>query len=458
MFFAVVLVAWHASPPKWSAWRKTVLLAANLFFYCWWSPRFAAMLLATAAANHAFAKALWSRGVCARAAAAAGTAPADGKTGASGKGLLVAAVAANLALLAFFKYSGFLFASVVSPAVAALCRTPEAAEAWADFQMDRAFPFLSSVVLPIGISFTSFSAISYVVDSARGTFRPARTFLDFFNYLAFFPKLCAGPIVRAKDLLPAIEEAGREKGAPERGPFARAALLLALGLLKKTVFADVLSQRVVDPFFGDPSGYGAADAAMAVAGYAVQLYCDFSAYTDMATALALLLGFGFPVNFDAPYFSRSLQEFWRRWHVSLSSWLRDYLYIPLGGSRRGAGRTYLNLFLTMLLGGIWHGAGWMFLLWGALHGAGLAAERFVLRRLGRKTGPGIVPVFVFAALAWIPFRIGTGGESLETAVEIFRAFGRISAGPQLVSGAAAAALALGFASQAADASRLDGAA
>lgn len=440
-FFAAVLLLWWSAPAHWTLARKVILLAANIFFYCVWSWKFALMLLATAVVNHTLA----------RMAAASHSAKSDGA-----RRWAALAVVLNLVLLGVFKYAGFLFSAVVSPVGKWLCRSPDATMAWMEFQMEHAFPLLSSIVLPIGISFTTFSAIAYVVDAARGTFRPARTLLDFANYLAFFPKLCAGPIVRPADLLPALEDPGA--AALPKPAFARATLLLVIGLLKKTVFANVLALRLVDPFYADPSTYGFADAAFAAIGYSVQLYCDFSAYTDMAIGLALMLGFQFPHNFDAPYFSRSLQEFWRRWHITLSSWLRDYLYIPLGGSRNGTGRTYRNLFLTMLLGGLWHGAGWMFLLWGAIHGAGLAIERAIGKARGaaksRPFRPGIIPTFLVVAIAWIPFRLGTGHVDTEGMAEVVRAFGRLSAIPTLATGTVLAALALGFLSQFADGDRL----
>ncbi len=460
LFFAATLLLWWGVPRRLPVARKLVLLAANIVFYAVWSWRFALLLLASAAVNHALAL-----------AAARGRERQDALDGSdrslvaghwSARTATTVAVLTNLLLLAFFKYAGFLFTSLVSPVASWFCRSPESMEAWFALQEDHIFPFLSSIVLPIGISFTTFSAIAYVVDAARGTFRPANSFLDFANYLAFFPKLCAGPIARPADLIPQLEsgtaqdlDLRHEKGggAPSRAAAARATLLLCVGLLKKTVFANLVSQRLVDPFFADPSSYGWAGAALGIAGYAVQLYCDFSAYTDMAIALALLLGFSLPDNFDAPYLSRSLQEFWRRWHISLSTWLRDYLYIPLGGSRRGTWRTYGNLLLTMLLGGLWHGAGWMFLLWGALHGLGQAVERAVGRLLpSGKFRPGLLPTFLFVALAWVPFRLGTGGEDIGALSDIAAALGRAGFGA-CPDTAACVALALGFLSQFADAAR-----
>ena len=467
LFFAVVLLLWRGMPARWTLPRKLVLFAANLFFYCVWSWKFALLLLATAAVNHALARAAARVIPVEQHSPYSSVEVIDERQKSASRRWATLAVLLNLLLLGVFKYAGFFFQACVSPVGAWFCRSPEAATAWMDFQMDHAFPLLSSIVLPIGISFTTFSAIAYVVDAARGTFRPAKSLLDFANYLMFFPKLCAGPIVRPADLLPALENPGAEEGdglpaqpSAASADFSRAMLLLFVGLLKKTVFANLLAQRLVDPFYGDPSSFGLADAALAAFGYAVQLYCDFSAYTDMAIALALLLGFHFPHNFNAPYLARSLQDFWRRWHITLSTWLRDYLYIPLGGSRCSTARSYVNLLVTWLLGGLWHGAGWMFLLWGALHGLGLAVERAVGRALGatkaRPFLPGIVPTALFATLAWIPFRLGTGGAGVEEAAEVLQAFGRVSAPVALATPSVLAALVLGFLAQFCDANRLDG--
>ena len=443
LFYAAVLLLWWTLPARWSLARKLLLLAASTFFYAWWSWRFALLLLASAGLNHA----------CALAVARRGDARARAR-------FVRLAVVANLALLAFFKYASFLVVDALHPLLLELFRAigPGTLQAFLDFQQDRTFPFVQEIVLPIGISFYTFQAIAYVVDVGRGACRPARSVLDFANYLAFFPKLCAGPIARPSETLPQMEDLPGREARIDTG---RAVWLIVFGLFKKTVLANFLAERVVDPFFSHAGVLGAADALFGAWGYAVQLYLDFSAYTDMAVGLGLLLGFTLPVNFDAPYFSRTLQEFWRRWHVSLSSWLRDYLYIPLGGSRRGAARTYLNLFLTMLLGGLWHGAGWMFLLWGGLHGAYLAAERFVLRLLPRDRRPApaalalVQRVWIFHVVAffWIFFRAGTGGLGLAGAGEVFGAFARFSASSLLFSATALAVLAAGFLCQVADAHR-----
>ena len=439
LFYAAVLLLWWTVPARWRLARKLLLLAASLFFYAWWSCRLALLLVAVALVNHAFARAI------------------DRAAEARRRRLVRLAVVADIALLALFKYAGFLVVNALHPLFQELCRAlgPETLQAFVAFQTDHTFPLVAQIVLPIGISFYTFQAIAYVVDVARGTGRPARSALDFVNCLAFFPKLCAGPIARPGELLPQMEEPPAAEARIDSG---RALWLVLAGLFKKTVLANYLAERLVNPFFDHADALGAADALLAGWGYAVQLYLDFSAYTDMAVGLALLLGFTLPVNFDAPYFSRTLQEFWRRWHISLSSWLRDYLYIPLGGSRRGAARTYLNLFLTMLLGGLWHGAGWMFLLWGALHGAYLAAERLVLRRLPDAASAPVrflqrVWIFHVVAFFWLFFRAGTGGLGLAGAGEVLSAFARTGAPSTLFTGTAALVLAAGFLCQLADAFR-----
>jgi alginate O-acetyltransferase complex protein AlgI len=333
---------------------------------------------------------------------------------------MVGIVALNLGLLGFFKYAGFLFADLLFPLLRPLCVAigPEAVWGLVRAQ-EELYPWLSKIVLPVGISFFTFQALSYVVDVYRRQTPPAKSWVDFANYLAFFPQLVAGPIVRAANLVPQME---RMPGRGEPIEAGRALFLILVGLFKKTVVANWLASRLADPVFGWPEIFSGPDILMAVYGYAVQIYCDFSAYSDIAIGTALLLGFRFPANFNAPYAATTLQDFWRRWHISLSSWLRDYLYIPLGGSRGGEGRTYANLFITFLLGGLWHGAAWTFLLWGAFHGVYLAVERAVRGWLGLD-GPTRAPahwavawlgriwIFHVVCFSWILFR----GGNLETA-------------------------------------------
>jgi len=435
VFFAIVF-AGHWLLPERSLARKVFLLASSLVFYGWWSWKFALMLLASALLNHAAA--------CAIARSASPRAR---------RGWLAAGATGNLAVLAVFKYAGFFFSQCFLPLAFPVCRAAGATETLLSLT-ETVFPVLETIVLPVGISFYTFQALSYVIDVHRGACAPAPSALDFANYLAFFPQLVAGPIVRASVLLPQMAVLPARDTKLDTG---RAGCLVLAGLLKKTVLANFLAMRLADPFFNDPAAYGSLDAVFGVLAYALQIYCDFSAYSDIATGCALLLGFHFPDNFHAPYFARSLQDFWRRWHISLSSWLRDYLYIPLGGNRKGKLRTYANLMATMLLGGLWHGANWAFVLWGAIHGAGLALERLLLPRPAKgeaAAAPGALARFVLApaqylltmlvvCLAWIFFRSGSL-EGLATVREVFRAlFSGASGAFPLVEGAGQTALVLG---------------
>ena len=438
LFFGIVLIL-HWTLPERGLLRKFALLAANVFFYAWWSWPFAIFTLASAAFNFDMAVFI-----------ASATDPRRRRT------LLIAAVAANLALLAFFKYTGFFFMQGVHPVAVVFCRHFGSVEAFMDFEMDKVLPFIEKIVLPIGISFYTFQAIAYVSDVAAGKIRPASTLIDFANYFLFFPKLCAGPIVRPGDLIPQMETLPSRKTEIDTG---RAATLILGGLFKKVVVANWLSQHLADKVFTDPNAYGAVDALLGVYGYTIQIYCDFSAYSDIAIGIALLLGFSFPVNFNAPYISTSLQEFWRRWHITLSSWLRDYLYIPLGGSRCAKWKINRNLILTMLLGGLWHGAGWSYILWGAIHGVGQVIER----PFNRKRPPDAPPrpraiallrgliTFHVVAFAWIFFRAGAiDAEGLTTVSGILSALGRWRAPAQLLTPLTVILLLLGFALQALD--------
>lgn len=392
LFFAIVFILhWSLTPlPR---IRKLMLLGASLFFYGYWSWKFALMLLASALLNHAAAVFMHRSGDKRR------------------RNILVLAVAANLAVLGIFKYTGFLFTRCLVPLAVPLCARLGTTAQLIELQ-EHVLPFISRIILPVGISFYTFQALSYVIDVYRRKTEPATTVLDFANYLSFFPQLVAGPIVRAVDLLPQMESL---PGWRTRIDSGRAFCLILGGLFKKMVIANWLAQKVADPVFAMPEVWSAPDIMLGVYGYALQIYCDFSAYSDIAIGCALLLGFQFPINFNAPYFASTLQDFWRRWHISLSSWLRDYLYIPLGGSRCGTLRTYMNLMVTFLLGGIWHGAGWNFIFWGLIHGLYLAAERGFLQFSGRakkaeenhaslRQWIGRIWVFHIVCFSWIFFR------------------------------------------------------
>ncbi|MGZ5322807.1 MAG: MBOAT family O-acyltransferase [Solirubrobacterales bacterium] len=295
------------------------------------------------------------------------------------------AVGLNLATLAVFKYYSFFVQDISDVLDTMHLGTP--------------FPLLT-VALPIGISFYTFQAITYVVDVKRRQVEPAST-IDAAIYLSFFPHLVAGPIVRASEFLPQL----KKPRDPHRVAVGAGLVLVALGLVKKVMIADYLARTIVDPAFGVPQAYAGPDLLVAAYAYAAQIYCDFSGYTDMAIGLALLMGFIFPQNFNSPYRATGFRDFWRRWHMTLSRFLRDYLYIPLGGNRKGRIRTYVNLMVTMTLGGLWHGASFNFVLWGAFHGTGLAAEHRLNGRLGWLPGWfRWLVVFNLVVFGWILFR------------------------------------------------------
>lgn len=382
VFFACVLpIAWLVS--RWRPVWKLVILVASYVFYAAADPRFCFLLAGSTLVNQ------WAAVTISRW---------RGKPRA--KRVLVFAMAINLGLLATFKYLDF-FITDVSDLL--------------DHLGVHTNPHLLHLALPVGISFFTFQGMSYVIDVWREDLRPAGWF-DFAVYQAFFPHLIAGPIVRAHDLLPQLAV----RRNPRAVPVTRAVGLILGGLAKKIVVADVISTRLVDPVFGAPGAHSGPEVLLAVYGYAVQIYCDFSGYTDMAIGLALLLGIRFPANFDRPYTASSLQDFWRRWHITLSTWLRDYLYIPLGGNRGGRLVSARNVMITMILGGLWHGAAWTFMAWGALHGIGLVVERQIRSRFTwrlTRTGAAIgrVVTFHFVCIAWVLFRAPT----MSVAREVF---------------------------------------
>ena len=308
------------------------------------------------------------------------------------KQLVALSAIINLGMLAYFKYTNF-FIEIANGLVGA---------GFLDFK---------NIFLPVGISFFVFQSMSYTIDIYRGQIKPLNRWVDYLFYLSFFPQLVAGPIVRAKDFIPQI----RRPLVVTREMFGRGIAFIIIGLIKKAIISDHISLNFVDRIFDEPALYSGFECLMGIYGYALQIYCDFSGYSDMAIGIALLLGFQFPKNFDAPYKSATITEFWRRWHISLSSWLRDYLYISLGGNRRGTLRTYLNLIITMVLGGLWHGAAIRFVLWGALHGMALALHKMWLsivpwaKANGRDMNPlsrvlGIILTFHIVCLGWLLFR------------------------------------------------------
>ncbi len=357
IFFIVVYpIYWFLREQK-IGWRL-FLLGASYLFYGAWDWRFVFLIILSTLVNQEFALRL-SR--------------ADGRYK---RPLLTGALIFNLGILGVFKYYGFFIESLNG-----LLRR---------LGVEAQLPFLT-IIVPVGVSFFTFQAITYVVDIYRGQLARS-SLLDFALYLAFFPHLVAGPIVRAAEFLPQLltPQVVTSRQA------SRAAFLIVGGLFKKVVIASNLASAIVDPVFALPGQHSAPEIILAVYAYAIQIYADFSGYTDMAIGIALLLGFTFPQNFDRPYSAASLQEFWRRWHMTLSRWLRDYLYIGLGGNRRGRLTTYRNLILTMALGGLWHGAALTFIAWGLFHGLGLAIERW----WGERRAASRTPDFTFVGQIW----------------------------------------------------------
>jgi D-alanyl-lipoteichoic acid acyltransferase DltB (MBOAT superfamily) len=384
VFFLVAFLAnWLLRPTR-RLWLL-VMTALSLVFYGWADARFVLLLVGSIVVNWAFGQAI-------------------GRANRP-QHLVRAAVVVNLVFLGFFKYYGFFVDSFT--------------RAFDVLGFDIRPPILQ-IALPIGISFFTFHAISYVIDIGRRDIRPM-PLPDFALYLSFFPHLVAGPIVRASEFAPQIQ--GRAD--PRNIEAAEAFRLIAAGLFKKVVVSSYLATTIVDPVFGAPEAHGRWELLVGVYAYAIQIYADFSGYTDIAIGCALLLGIRFPQNFNGPYRALSLQDFWRRWHMTLSRWLRDYLYIPLGGSRDGPRRTHRNLFITMVLGGLWHGAAWTFVVWGAIHGGYLIGERIVRERWAATHDRAVLPsglrrplqwllTFNFVCLAWIFFR----SDSLATAFEV----------------------------------------
>ncbi len=357
------------------------LIGASYFFYGWWDWRFCGLLLTSTLVDYAMAREL-------------------GKPGSSQRKrrlCLAASVVTNLGILGFFKYFNFFVGSM------------EALLAQLGYEGSTT---TLSILLPVGISFYTFQSMGYTIDVFRGRLRPVRRFDIFALYVCYFPQLVAGPIERGERLLPQI--ARDRRIAP--GFIASGLWLMLLGFFKKVVLADNFG-AMADPAFAHPDAFTAGGLLRSLYFFAFQIYFDFSGYTDIARGCSRLLGIELCVNFRQPYFSRNVAEFWRRWHVSLSTWLRDYLYVPLGGNRHGPHKTYCNLMIVMLLGGLWHGASWNFVAWGGLHGSYLVAHRLWRSRSPRAETPSsglaaavsdlfsMVAVFHLVAVTWLFFRV-----------------------------------------------------
>jgi len=371
IFLPIVLVLYYALKLR---GQNLMLLAASFFFYGSWDYRFLGLLIASALVDFFAAGAIYRTQVPFRR-----------------KLYLLASLSANLGILGFFKYFNFFVDS--------------AARLIGTVGLQANLPVLY-VILPVGISFYTFQAMSYTIDVYRGQLKPTGSILNYLLYVCYFPQLVAGPIERATHLLPAIE---RKRTVTEEMVTSGLVLIL-VGFFRKVVIADGLGSQI-DPVFSSPGSFSSPQLLKALYLFALQIYCDFAGYSDIARGTSRLMGIELMVNFNHPYFASNLSDFWRRWHISLSTWLRDYLYIPLGGNRGGTYKTYRNLMITMLLGGLWHGAAWAFVIWGALHGLYLVLFRLVPRifAISEKNGTlarafGIFLTFHLVLLTWVFFR------------------------------------------------------
>jgi alginate O-acetyltransferase complex protein AlgI len=364
-FFVIVLAGLALMPSRRT--RQLLILLASAYFYSYWNPSYLLLLAAPSIVDYLCALKI-----------------EDGGSSSVRKTWLVVSLVTNLGLLAYFKYTNFFIDNIAGLTGLPLRHL--------------------SILLPVGISFFTFKTLSYTIDVYRTEIKACRQLWRYAMFVSYFPELVAGPIVRASVFLP-------QMGRSLKPSWPRAFIglqVVLLGVTKKIVIADRLA-IFADRVFLQPAAYSSLTVTLAVIAYSIQIYCDFSGYSDIAIGISKIIGFDLPENFNMPYLATSVTEFWHRWHITLSQWLRDYLYIPLGGNRRGPVRTYVNLFITMLLGGLWHGANWTFVFWGFLHGLALAAHKFWT---GRQRKPGgilsicmrWVATYAFICLTWIFFR------------------------------------------------------
>ena len=395
IFLAVVFFAyWLLATPR----RRVpviFLLVASYYFYALWNPRFLALLFLISTVDYTVARAI-------------GRSESAGRR----KALLVVSILTDIGALFTFKYFNFFSGSLTE----LLNRF-----GW------QASPLLLHVIWPLGLSFFTFRSLSYVIDVYRRTTEPTTRYFDYLAFVSFFPTIVAGPVVRAKELLPQF----RERPALTSDEAGHAIFLIMLGLVKKIAIADYLASNLVGRVFDQPQLYSSVETLFGIYGYALQIYCDFSGYSDIAIGSALLLGFRLPVNFNSPYRAQNLPEFWRRWHITLSEWLRDYVFSSLPGSPRKPFNLYRNAVITMLIGGLWHGAGWTFIVWGGMHGLGVAVNQWweTRRRRARRRARQewwikaicILATFHFVCLTWVFFRAA----SLQQALDVLARLGAL---------------------------------
>jgi len=380
LFLPIFLVCYFACPAR---WRNLVLLLFSIVFYAYGAPTFILLLLGSTVINFYLVKWLYKTDNLTYKKLFAGL-----------------AITVSLGLLGYFKYANF-FVDNLNAVLGALGLQP--------------FTF-AKVLLPIGISFFTFQSVTYVVDTYRNIHKPMERLTDYILYILMFPQLIAGPIVRYCDIADEIQH--REQNWPE---ILQGFYRFVIGLCKKVLVADVIGRQVDMLLTGDLLTMGTGTAWITIIAYTMQLYFDFSGYSDMAIGLGKIMGFHFPENFDNPYNSASVSEFWRRWHITLGTFMRNYLYIPLGGNRRSKPRMYFNLWVVFLLSGLWHGASWNFVLWGAYHGFWLVLERIGLSKFYEKIGkiPSVILTFLIVTVGWSIFRIENIGDAFTFISRLF---------------------------------------
>ncbi|MFC2151123.1 MBOAT family O-acyltransferase [Bacteroidota bacterium] len=401
-FFAFLLLIYSIIYKK-SPLRNAYLFFMSLFFYYKSGGYFFTLLIFSTIADFTLGQLIYSA-----------------KTDLKKKLFVATSVIINLSLLGYFKYTYF-FTDIINTTFHSDFEVINYLASLTNNLTGSSFD-ISRIILPVGISFYTFQTISYTVDVYRNKVKPVKNIIDFGFYVSFFPQLVAGPIVRAAEFVPQLYQ----KFKLTKQEFGHAVFLIMNGLVKKMLISDYISINFVDRIFDSPSSFTGFENLMAVYGYSIQIYCDFSGYTDIAIGVALLLGFKLPINFNSPYKAINITDFWRRWHISLSSWLRDYLYIPLGGNRKGKTRMHINLMITMLLGGLWHGANMRFVIWGGLHGLGLvihklwvkmnlSLSKYYTTRTSKNIFYRFISVFTtfhLVTFAWIFFRAENMEKSL----------------------------------------------
>jgi len=396
--FLAILLLFYTIVYKKNPLRNAYLFFMSLFFYYKSGGYFFSLLVFSTIVDFTLGQLIYSS-----------------KTELKKKLFVATSVIVNLSLLGYFKYTYF-FTDIFNQVFHTDFQVINYLADWTNRLTGSSFD-ISGIILPVGISFYTFQTISYSVDVYRGKLKPVKNIIDFGFYVSFFPQLVAGPIVRAAEFMPQLYQ----KFKLTKQEFGHAVFLIMNGLVKKMLISDYISINFVDRVFDSPHSFTGFENLMAIYGYSIQIYCDFSGYTDIAIGVALLLGFRLPINFNSPYKALNITDFWHRWHISLSSWLRDYLYIPLGGSRKGKIRTHINLMITMLLGGLWHGASLRFVIWGGIHGLALVIHKIWVKlnlslsrhytmRASKNHVYRFISVFTtfhLVSFAWIFFRAGT---------------------------------------------------